>query len=1028
MVVSEALAIVHVLQAIGRCCGDVYSVAMDHSADIHELAKLGIDISAGHDLFMLNKKHALELIQIADMIEADLRGFKEKEKRGQVSSAMLGHLKDVVRSLKKARSTVKSVIMPADVAKSTMRKVAWIVDCFMNRSSLQQSLVDTTAALVRSCQLLHFAVQLRAECMRQDPDDGGADDAAEIRKLMGQDRLEMSVEMNAQLQPILVALQQSCVQQDHRIIAEVQRMCNQQLELHAVVVEEVRSVTREMKHCAAQPPSAAAVSVLASSHLPLPRVREGPELVIDSNKPLGAGSGGLVCRALYKPPGKAEVEAAFKEVRAPHKSTAKDKQRMERQLRKEADIQWAINGDRNCLRLLAVCTEPPGLVLELCNAGQLDQWLWAEAKSTVKGQVVRTLLPNHLLPRGNASEQQAIAPTRTHHHQHAKDDHPDAEGEDEDDTYASLLADGRVMGCFTLLQRIAACSDVIHAVDYLHGRHLSHRDIKADNVLVQRMSDSVLTFKLGDFGSAKVERSCTGLATSTARAESATGGTERWQSKEALVAVQRQKPKSSSAASPPAAHLAVDDRRSDMYSLVLLIASILTSLPPYADLGGEERLALSHAINTGRLPYEEQQLRAVSPALLRLVQLSMAVATRPSMLTLKYEHWPAIMSDVLAAPSSSSSSSSVSSVAPSEGLASSFSQLSLSVVSPSSASTRSTRLSSPPASSPASASEPNSTATSTSGEGQSGSGDSGDFEFQFWATALSDFHMASNSRVTYVDMRAGDTIAVLQAGEQWWYGEVRGRQGFFLASHAKRLRSNEQPSTPSSTASPPYRPPYDSAGSFSSSSSSSSTSTPSATRSARHVATISTAAPTVNCLHCGQDMVYPAGFELIRCPACSRTSSLQVMRLGASVRQQLATTGVQCYMERVSANGVYYGQCVAGRHTGRVMLRCTPTELTWEFVDRAAAPAFSKLESGYELTRCLIKQDTAEQQQLQSSSHQAAVAVAVRPSLWLDVHKRKGSTREIMFEFANNSAHSLACIHAIKDMIATAQQQGQHVS
>ena len=304
---------------------------------------------------------------------------------------------------------------------------------------------------------------------------------------------------------------------------------------------------------------------------------------------------------------------------------------------------WAINGHRNCVRVHAVCTEPLGLVLELCNAGRLDQWLWTTACSTINGERARRLLSNHLLQNSAASQKSPPVSI-------SNGEDVDSSEEEEDDTFESLLADGVVRGCFTPVQRILACTDVINAVDYLHGRHVSHGDIKADNVLVQRLSDSVLSCKLGDFGSAKVARSWTGEG-STMQAKNATGGTERWQSKEALVAAQRQR--AGSSVSSPADHLTVDDRCSDVYSLILLIASILTSLPPYADLSD---WPLVDAIRAGTLPYDEQQLHAVSPQLLKLVRLWMAVDTRPSMLELKYEHWPAIMEDLIAAPNSSSSS------------------------------------------------------------------------------------------------------------------------------------------------------------------------------------------------------------------------------------------------------------------------------------------------------------------------------------------------------------------------------------
>ena len=70
--------------------------------------------------------------------------------------------------------------------------------------------------------------------------------------------------------------------------------------------------------------------------------------------------------------------------------------------------------------------------------------------------------------------------------------------------------------------------------------------------------------------------------------------------------------------------------------------------------------------------------------------------------------------------------------------------------------------------------------------GGGGGGSSGEPPL-FWAEALFDFELASDGGdITYVNFKAGDRIAVTQEGDEWWYGEVRGHQGFFPSNYTKR--------------------------------------------------------------------------------------------------------------------------------------------------------------------------------------------------------------------------------------------------
>ena len=71
--------------------------------------------------------------------------------------------------------------------------------------------------------------------------------------------------------------------------------------------------------------------------------------------------------------------------------------------------------------------------------------------------------------------------------------------------------------------------------------------------------------------------------------------------------------------------------------------------------------------------------------------------------------------------------------------------------------------------------------------GGGGGGGSGEPPL-FWAEALFDFELASDGGdITYVNFKAGDRIAVTQEGDEWWFGEVRGNQGFFPSNYTKRL-------------------------------------------------------------------------------------------------------------------------------------------------------------------------------------------------------------------------------------------------
>ena len=660
MFVSDALAVVHVLKLIGGCLGAVYTAAVDNSSELSELVQLGLAVSSARTMYMVNKKHALDLIQVVALVEADLLGMRDKEVRGSLSSEVQAHLRDLARQLNAAQKLVQSVIMPASVvSKGWLAQKAWIVQRVAQRATLQEQLQRATAAVVRSCQLLHFGMQVQAQSVQDDADDGRAEDAASLTALMREQHREMDDEIGR----VLSALQQSGEEQANRIISVVEANgCGVRAEIRQQCAEVKAAILREMHK---QQPQPAALTSLA-----LPCVKEDEGLTILRSTELGDGTGGMVYRARFRHldghgNGK-ELNVAFKEIKTPFSQSARKKAEFAHDVRREAKLMWAINGHPNCVKLYALCTQPMGLVLELCT-GSMEKWLWAEQRKMVQGRRVLSFIPNHLLPHDTAASNHTSRAAKAY----GDDSDEDADIGLDDETYESMLAEGKILGCLSQMQRIIACEEVICGLSYVHGRHMSHKDIKAENVLVQQLAPGAMCFKLADFGSAKLEQSWSGSAGSTINSRGKTGGTERWQPRETLNRVpssrddsgvastnigsetsQLTSPSTSSSSSAARPTLTADDRLSDVYSLILVIASILTSLPPYA---AHVRTGpqLSHAINSGTPPFDPLLLRATSPDLEHLVRLSMQESTRPTLLDIRFVHWPGILKDLLASPKSS---------------------------------------------------------------------------------------------------------------------------------------------------------------------------------------------------------------------------------------------------------------------------------------------------------------------------------------------------------------------------------------
>ena len=342
-------------------------------------------------------------------------------------------------------------------------------------------------------------------------------------------------------------------------------------------------------------------------------------------------------------------------------------------LRKEAQVMWRLNGPTNILRLYGVCYEPPGLVFEYCNAGTLQQWLWAEVSTPDRsGRLQTTFVSTHRLADASTSTSTPSSSDSAAGKRRGQRSGDSEDDDDEDDgppNYDALLRDGVIQGRLNSSHSLLICQELISAVAFLHSRHTAHKDIKSANVLVQRLAVSpqsaaaqpVLCVRLSDFGSARLQQSVT-VAGSTLMSGGATGGTARWSAPEALTGGEdgedqkadrseaqhdaRVDTSESTVSQAGTAPSTPDERSADVYSLGLLIAEVFTSLPPYAHLINPTKLLT--AILTHRPPYDESALEAISPALLQLVHSCCAVRPRRATLTeLRYQLWPRLMASLL---------------------------------------------------------------------------------------------------------------------------------------------------------------------------------------------------------------------------------------------------------------------------------------------------------------------------------------------------------------------------------------------
>ena len=347
----------------------------------------------------------------------------------------------------------------------------------------------------------------------------------------------------------------------------------------------------------------------------IPELKDGVHLKIFIDRSIACGSRGWVYRAAYTATAgdfQNHVEVAFKKIEIVHDLPPRVVDLYNQALRKQAKIAWMLNGHPNIPHLYGWCREPRGLVMEFCNSGSLKQWLWCAVLQVDSTVLVR----NESLPRSHPRETDSSPSTAEN----------EAEGFV---TYESLLAAKTIRGILTPSQRKLACRSLLDAVSRLHLEHLSHGDIKSENILVNKEASGVLQFKLCDYGSANFQASFPNLAMfSTLRASPMEGGTTRYLAQEKFEMDDLEETDGRKVKGEAGGYTKDNDRAADIYSAGLVIAEILTALPPY------HRCITEHSVNRAMLqkkpPYEEAMLSDVNPLLTTFVdQCRLPPADRP---------------------------------------------------------------------------------------------------------------------------------------------------------------------------------------------------------------------------------------------------------------------------------------------------------------------------------------------------------------------------------------------------------------
>ena len=276
-------------------------------------------------------------------------------------------------------------------------------------------------------------------------------------------------------------------------------------------------------------------------------------------------------------------------------------QSVERALHHEARVAWSLSGHPNCVKLYGVCLDPHALILEYCNSGKLQTWLYK------------------------------IRYGKTIH----------------DNTYIKSEK-------LTLQQKISCVGQLIQGLHFLHSKGFTHRDIKSSNCLVHNHGTPqmpVLSFKLTDFGSVKSIVNfvhSNPFSSSSSQIRTRTSGTPGWMAPERYEVLNMTLSDRKIVENDPAV---------DIYSMGCLIGEILLEQPPFMNFESQNDIRNAFLGRNPPYPHDMTSVSNISDQLANLIRRCCEPnpKKRCTIIDIMYQLWPPIHKELTSSPLSTSS-------------------------------------------------------------------------------------------------------------------------------------------------------------------------------------------------------------------------------------------------------------------------------------------------------------------------------------------------------------------------------------